>query len=54
MNDFDQASRYAARLLDPAGFLLWLLGAPYFPAWRWTGWLDTQTLALPGRAGTPL
>jgi hypothetical protein len=47
MNPFDQAARYAARHLDPWGFLHWLLG-DLLQAWRWLGWLDTQTLPFPG------
>src|SRR4051812_15350175 len=47
MNPYDQAARYAARLLDPLGFLRWLL-AEVFLAWEWRGWLDTQTVPFPG------
>ncbi len=46
--DFDKASRYAARVLDPDGFLRWLLGEGIWSAWRWAGWLDTQSVPFPG------
>jgi hypothetical protein len=45
-NEFDQASRYAAKL-DPAGFLSWLLRLP-LEAFLFRGWLDTRTLPFPG------
>ncbi len=48
MTDFDKAARFAARLLDPPGFLRWILNDLSWTAWRWTGWLDTQTVAFPG------
>jgi hypothetical protein len=48
VNDFDKAARYAARLLDPEGFLLWILGETLWQAWRWLGWLDTQSVPFPG------
>ncbi len=48
MNDFDQAARYAARRIDPEGFLRWLFGDAFREAWRWAGWLDTQTIPFPG------
>jgi hypothetical protein len=45
-NDFDQASRYAAKL-DPVGFLAWVLRlAP--EAFVYRGWLDTRNLPFPG------
>lgn len=47
MNPFDQAARYAAKQLDAEGFLRWLL-PEIFAAWRWDGWLDTQTMSYPG------
>lgn len=47
MNPFDQAARYAAKQLDAEGFLRWLL-PEIFTAWRWHGWLDTQSIAFPG------
>jgi hypothetical protein len=48
MTDFDQAARYAARNLDPAAFLRWLLGELLWAAWRWVGWLDSQSVPFPG------
>ncbi len=48
MNDFDQGARYSARSLDPPGFLRWLLGEATWSAWRWGGWLDTQSVPFPG------
>jgi hypothetical protein len=48
MTDFDQAARFAAKRLDPPGFLAWILEGFSWAAWRWTGWLDTQTVAFPG------
>jgi hypothetical protein len=47
MNPFDQAARYAAKQLDAEGFLRWLL-PNVFAAWRWDGWIDTQSIAFPG------
>jgi hypothetical protein len=47
VNPFDQAARYAAKQLDAEGFLRWLL-PEIFAAWRWDGWLDTQTMSYPG------
>ncbi len=47
MNPFDQAARYAAKQLDAEGFLRWLM-PDIFVAWRWRGWLDTQSIAFPG------
>ncbi len=48
MNDYDKASRHAARLLDPAGFIRWLMGDLFAAAWRWVDWLDTQSIPFPG------
>jgi hypothetical protein len=48
MNEFDQGARYAARRIDAAGALRWLLGEPIWTAWRWQGWLDTQAVPFPG------
>jgi hypothetical protein len=48
MSTFDQCARYAAREVDPEGFLRWLLPAEVFGAWRWAGWLDTRRVAFPG------
>ena len=48
MNDYDQAARYAARRVDDEGFLRWALGSEVFAAWRWAGWLDTQSVPFPG------
>jgi hypothetical protein len=53
MNDFDKASRFAARQFDPVGFLHWILVDFSWTAWRWTGWLDTQTVPFPGEADLP-
>ena len=47
MNPYDKAARYAAKQLDAEGFLRWLLGE-VLDHWRWTGWLDAQTLPFPG------
>jgi hypothetical protein len=47
MNPYDQAARFAVKLLDALGFLMWLFRAS-FENWRWTGWLDTQNVAFPG------
>ncbi|HBI43565.1 MAG TPA: hypothetical protein DDY78_12045 [Planctomycetales bacterium] len=47
MNPYDKAARYAAKQLDAEGFLRWLLGHA-LDHWRWTGWLDAQTLPFPG------
>src|SRR5438874_250762 len=38
----------AARRLDSPGFLHWILEDFSWTAWRWSGWLDTQTVAFPG------
>jgi hypothetical protein len=46
-NPFDKAARYAARQLDAAGFLRWLL-PEVFQGWRWEGWLDTRGVPFPG------
>ena len=47
MNDFDKAARSAIKRLDEEGFLRWI-----FPksanGWKWTGWLETQTVPFPG------
>ena len=47
-NDFDKASRYAAKL-DPEAFLGWLV-----PGWQeavdFGGWLETRTIPFPGEA----
>ena len=45
-NDYDQASRFAAKL-GPAGFLEWALrlGPPSF---RFEEWLDTRAVPFPG------
>ncbi len=48
VNAFDKAARYAARKLDPLGLLRWLLGEVFTAAWRWTRWLDTQSVPFPG------
>ena len=48
MNEFDQAARFAARRIDPAGALRWLVGEGIWAAWRWTGWLDSQAVPYPG------
>jgi hypothetical protein len=45
-NEFDQASRYAAKL-DPVGFLSWLLRLPV-EVFRFREWLDTRSLPFPG------
>jgi hypothetical protein len=47
VNVYDQAARYTVKGLDAHGFLRWLLTA-VFVAWRWDGWVDTQTVAFPG------
>ena len=47
MNPFDQNARFAAKSLDPPGFLRWLLPAA-FDGWDFRGWLDTRTLPFPG------
>jgi len=47
-NDFDQASRYAARHLDVPGFFRWLLGDSFLTAWHFLDWLDTQAVPFPG------
>jgi hypothetical protein len=44
-NPYDKASRYAARALDPVGFLTWVLGVPVV----FRGWLDTRRLTFPGQ-----
>jgi hypothetical protein len=46
VNDYDQASRYAARL-DPIGLLRWLLPG-LSPTVRFLRWLDTRNLPFPG------
>jgi hypothetical protein len=46
-NPFDQASRYAARQLDEAGFINWLFLAS-LRQWRWKGWLETESIPFPG------
>ncbi len=45
MNDYDQASRYAAKLNAP-GFLRWLLGGQ--TPLRFREWYDTANAPLPG------
>jgi hypothetical protein len=47
-NAFDQCARYAARDVDPEGFLRWLLPVEVFAGWRWAGWLDMRRVAFPG------
>jgi hypothetical protein len=47
MNPFDQAARYTIRNLDAVGQFRWLLREAV-RHWRWTGWLDTQTVPFPG------
>jgi len=47
-NKYDQAARFAGKL-DPMGFLLWLLaGMDQFL--RFSRWLDTRRLPIPGQA----
>lgn len=48
VNEFDQASRYTAKL-DPPGFLAWALGVPP-SAFDFREWLDTRGLPFPGDA----
>ena len=48
MNDYDQASRYTAKL-DPPGFLRWLLGEQ--TPLRFREWYDTTNAPLPGGEG---
>jgi hypothetical protein len=48
MSAFDQGARYAARRIDEAGALRWLVGETIWSAWRWRGWLDSQTVPFPG------
>lgn len=48
MSDFDSAARYAARRLDPEGFLTWLFEPGFADAWKWAGWLDSQAVPFPG------
>jgi hypothetical protein len=48
MSDFDSAARYAARRLDPEGFLTWLFEPGFADAWRWAGWLESQAVPFPG------
>jgi hypothetical protein len=45
VNPYDKASRYAARALDPVGFLSWVLGV----AVVFRGWLETRRLTFPGQ-----
>jgi hypothetical protein len=49
LNVFDQAARYAAKRLDPIGFLRWVVGAAV-EAWRWQRWLPAMSDGFPGRA----
>jgi hypothetical protein len=44
-NPFDKAARYAARGLDPVGFLAWALGVGAV----FRGWLETRRLTFPGQ-----
>jgi hypothetical protein len=46
-NVFDKASRFAARRLDPEGFVSWLLNLPP-GGFAFRGWLDTRAVPLPG------
>ena len=46
MNDFDQASRYGAKL-DPPEFTRWLLPALALRL-VYRGWLDARRLPFPG------
>jgi hypothetical protein len=46
MTDYDQTSRYAAKRIDPAGFLRWLLGDGVPLAFR--QWSDTRAVVDPG------
>jgi hypothetical protein len=48
MNDYDQAARFAARRVDETGMLRWLVGERTWAAWRWTGWIDSQTVPFSG------
>src|SRR5205823_3569428 len=48
VNDFDKAARISARFFDGEGFFRWQLGNPFFQAWQWLGWLDTQSIPFPG------
>jgi hypothetical protein len=48
MSDFDQGARYAARRIDEPAPLRWLVEEPIWLAWRWRGWLDTQSIPFPG------
>jgi len=46
MNVYDQAARFAVKL-DADGFLRWLLSGMDADM-RFRGWLDTQTVPMPG------
>jgi hypothetical protein len=48
MSDFDSAARYAARRLDPEGFLTWLFEPGFAESWKWDGWLESQAVPFPG------
>ena len=50
LNVFDQAARYAAKRLDPLGFLRWVAGVTVLEAWRWERWLPAMSDGFPGRA----
>jgi hypothetical protein len=46
MGAFDQAARYAAKRLDPAGFLRWLLPG-LDPGYAFHDWLDAHSIPFP-------
>lgn len=46
MTDYDQATRYAAKRIDPAGFLRWLLGDGVTLVFG--QWSDTRAVVDPG------
>ncbi len=46
-NLYDQACRFAIQL-DPDGFIHWLIPG-LDPSYRFAGWLDTRTVASPGK-----
>jgi hypothetical protein len=48
MTEYDQNARYAVRRIHLMGALRFLIGEPIWSAWRWKGWLDTQSVPFPG------
>jgi hypothetical protein len=48
MAEQDQAARCAARRLDAPAFLRELMGEPFWQAWRFRGWQDSQAIPFPG------